>query len=77
MSGTSEGGKQAAVTNKANHGEDFYSKIGKLGGQVGHTGGFYANRELAREAGRKGGQTSRRGKKKGEIWDITKPGNQT
>jgi hypothetical protein len=33
-----------------------------MGGKLGRTGGFYANRELAREAGRKGGRISRRGK---------------
>jgi hypothetical protein len=35
---------------------------GAIGGRNGHTGGFYANRELAREAGRRGGKISRRGK---------------
>ena len=34
-----------------------------MGGQKGRTGGFFANRELAREAGRKGGRISRRTKK--------------
>jgi hypothetical protein len=32
-----------------------------MGGRAGHTGGFYANRDLARAAGRKGGLKSRRG----------------
>ena len=63
MPGTLAGGKAAAATNKAKYGEDFYQKIGKIGGKKGRTGGFFANRELAREAGRKGGQISRRGKK--------------
>jgi general stress protein YciG len=62
MSGTIEGGKQAAETNKLKWGEDFYQRIGAKGGKKGKTGGFYANRELAREAGRKGGLKSRRGK---------------
>ena len=60
MTGTKLGGAKAAVTNKSKYGEDFYGKIGAKGGSLGHTGGFWANRELAREAGRKGGQISRR-----------------
>lgn len=63
MSGTIAGGKLAAQTNKKRHGSDFYKLIGSVGGSNGHTGGFYANRELAREAGRKGGLSSKRGKK--------------
>lgn len=60
MSGTKAGGLKAAATNRAIHGDDFYRRIGKKGGQNGHTGGFYANRELARVAGAKGGRISRR-----------------
>ena len=63
MAGTISGGKAAAETNKKRHGSDFYSKIGAMGGRNGHTGGFYANRELASMAGRKGGTISRRTKK--------------
>lgn len=63
MAGTKEGGKQAAATNKSKYGNDFYAKIGALGGKKGHTGGFYANRKLASVAGRKGGLISRRTKK--------------
>jgi len=62
MSGTKEGAKKAAATNKARHGADFYVQIGRKGGVNGHTGGFYANRELARIAGAIGGRVSRRGK---------------
>ena len=62
MAGTKAGGAKAAATNKARYGSDFYAKIGQKGGQNGTTGGFYANRELAREAGRKGGRISKRGK---------------
>lgn len=62
MAGTVIGGKAAAATNKTRHGKDFYARIGRKGGQKGITGGFAANRELAREAGRKGGKKSRRGK---------------
>ncbi|MEK7620773.1 MAG: KGG domain-containing protein [Patescibacteria group bacterium] len=62
MAGTVKGGKAAANTNKTRHGKDFYARIGRKGGQNGITGGFAANRDLAREAGRKGGKKSRRGK---------------
>jgi hypothetical protein len=61
MSGTPIGGKLAAKTNKLVHGEDFYKRIGAIGGKKGTTGGFYANRELARKAGQKGGRISKRG----------------
>jgi uncharacterized protein len=64
MAGTKAGGAKAAATNKAKYGSDFYARIGKSGGHVGKTGGFYANRDLARVAGAKGGRLSRRGKSK-------------
>jgi len=51
------------VTNKARYGADFYARIGAKGGKMGHTGGFAANKELARKAGAKGGRISRRTKK--------------
>lgn len=63
MAGTKDGGRLAAMTNKTKHGADFYARIGAKGGKKGRTGGFFANRELAREAGRKGGRISRRTKK--------------
>lgn len=63
MAGTKAGGQAAARTNKAKYGADFYAKIGRKGGMLGRTGGFAANRELAREAGRRGGRISRRTKK--------------
>jgi general stress protein YciG len=66
MAGTKEGGKAAAATNKNKYGSDFYAKIGAKGGKLGRTGGFYANRELARAAGAKGGRLSRRTAKKAE-----------
>lgn len=62
MAGTKAGGVKAAATNKTRHGSDFYAKIGAKGGQNGNTGGFAANRELARIAGAKGGRISRRRK---------------
>lgn len=70
MVGTKAGGLKAAATNKARHGEGFYSRIGKKGGQNGHLGGFASEvigkdgltgHERARIAGAKGGSISRRG----------------
>ncbi len=63
MAGTKAGGQRAAATNKAKYGDDFYANIGKRGGENGRTGGFFANRDLARRAGAKGGRISRRTKK--------------
>ena len=60
MAGTLDGGKAAAKTNKKKYGDDYYAKIGAMGGKLGKTGGFYANRELARIAGAKGGRKSKR-----------------
>ncbi len=62
MAGTKAGGLKAAARNKAKD-PDFYAKIGRKGGQNGHTGGFAANPALARIAGAKGGRISRRTKK--------------
>ena len=61
MAGTKAGGMKAAATNKAKYGKEFYARIGKKGGENGHTGGFAANPALARIAGAKGGRISRRG----------------
>lgn len=68
MVGTKAGGLKAAATNKAKYGSDYYVRNGRKGGQNGHTGGFAANRELARIAGAKGGRMSRRGKGKKTIY---------
>lgn len=62
MSGTKAGGMKAAATNKLRHGDDFYARIGRRGGQNGHTGGFCSmTPEQRAECGRKGGSISRRG----------------
>jgi len=68
MSGTKAGGLKAAQRIKEKQGPDFFARIGAIGGRNGHTGGFAANPELAREAGRIGGKISKRGpaKKKKE-----------
>lgn len=65
MSGTKAGGAKAAQTNRERHGNDFYQRIGKLGGKNGHTGGFASMpRERVAECGRIGGMRSRRRKAK-------------
>lgn len=69
MSGSVEGGKKAAKTNKERNGEDFYARIGSKGGQKSCNGGFASDkvgkdgltgRERARLVGAKGGRKSRR-----------------
>ena len=61
MSGTRIGALKASATNRERYGQDFYKRIGQIGGRNGSTGGFASNPELARVAGRKGGRISRRG----------------
>lgn len=63
MSGTKTGGAKAAQTNLEKYGEDFYAKIGAIGGRKGTTGGVYNNPEKARRIGSLGGQKSKRGHK--------------
>lgn len=76
MSGTVRGGKQAAATNKARYGKDWYAKIGAIGGKNGRTGGFFADRDLARRAGSKGGTVSRRGKSAKTVERLRKEADQ-
>lgn len=67
MAGTKAGSIKAQATLRAKYGDKYsqhFKEMGAKGGRNGHTGGFFANRELAREAGRKGGLISRRGKAK-------------
>jgi hypothetical protein len=54
MAGTAKGGRLAAEKNKQKYGSDFYSKIGKKGGERGHTGGFAAGEEGRKRASRFG-----------------------
>lgn len=62
MAGTMEGGVKAGKTNKKLYGFDFYKQIGASGGTKSRGGGFAANRELAKIAGKKGGSVSKRTK---------------
>ena len=74
MAGTKAGAKKASNTMKKRYGDDYYHRIGKVGGQNGRTGGFYANSELARSAGAKGSRISKRGsvkdKNKRPLWTL-------
>lgn len=55
-------GLKAKATIIAAHGEGYYARIGKKGGQQTNTKpkGFEADRALARRAGAKGGAASRK-----------------
>ena len=68
MSGTRAGGLKTKETIIAKHGSDFFKKIGAKGGKKCVPKGFALNRELASEAGRKGGTKSKRYKVK--IWEV-------
>lgn len=62
MAGTIAGGRKAAATNKKYHGEDFFKRIGSLGGKKKVPKGFALMPiEKRREAGRKGGAVSKPG----------------
>lgn len=67
MAGTRAGGIKAASTNKTRYGLNFYEQIGRKGGKISRGGGFAVNRELAVEAGRKGGRASRRTKSEAQA----------
>lgn len=60
MAGNRAGGLKAAATNKAKYGRDFYARIGRSGGELGHTGGFAGDSAKAKLAGAKGGAISSR-----------------
>lgn len=59
-----EAKKAQVATLKQRHGEDFFKRIGALGGykktDKTKNRGFAVHRELARTAGKKGGSISRR-----------------
>lgn len=69
MSGTPEGGRKAAITNKKRYTDNFYRQIGKAGGVKSRGGGFQSDkegkdgltgRERAIKAGHRGGLASKR-----------------
>lgn len=55
MSGTKAGGSKTAQKLIEKYGKDYFKNMGRKGGKVCVPKGFSMNRELAREAGRKGG----------------------
>lgn len=59
--GKVEGGRSAAKTNKERYGEDYYRRIGAMGGRKSRGGGFSRVEGLARRAGRLGGLNSKVG----------------
>lgn len=63
MSGTKIGGAKAAATNKARYGEDFYKKMGAIGGKKSSGYPFGHGMVDPRVIGAMGGKKSRRGKK--------------
>lgn len=74
MPQTKEGAAKAAATNRAKYGDDYFARIGRLGGSTEsqfktfrgtNLKGFATNHAVAVKAGRKGGRISRRGSKKG------------
>lgn len=63
MSGTVIGGRKASITVRARKGNDFYRRIGSIGGRASHSKprGFAAvSRAQRQAAGAKGGRISRR-----------------
>jgi len=72
MSGTRDGGLRAEQTNKQRNGDDFYKRIGAMGGKKSRGGGFQSELvgadgltgyERARIAGSKGGKKSAKTRK--------------
>ena len=65
MSGSRLGGLKAAETNKQKYGREFYQNIGRKGGKACVPKGFaLMDIEKIKNAGRKGGKLSKRGKAK-------------
>lgn len=71
MSGNTIGGVKTAKTNIKRYGQDYYKRIGAMGGKISRGGGFASNivgadgltgAERARKAGAKGGRKSRKNK---------------
>lgn len=62
MSGTTAGGKKAAKRNIELYGADYYSRMGKIGGKKGTGHAFAHGKVSPSEAGKIGGQVSKRGK---------------
>lgn len=75
MVGTKAGALKTKQTLYEKYGKDYYVNMGRIGGKLGHTGGFATTNKngvhmLAKLAGAKGGKISKRGKAK--KYEITK-----
>lgn len=75
MPGNVIGGRKAAATNKARHGDDFYANLGRLAQKKWRENGrkprgFAAVPGLAERAGAIGGRRSRRTKKPSGLADV-------
>ncbi len=68
MSSTSEQAKTAGITNKRKYGEDFYTRIGAMGGRKSRGGGVTGDPVRAAILGSMGGRKSKRGRAK--VKDI-------
>ncbi len=64
------GGKKAEATLKKKYGQDFYVKLGRLGGVKKHPNKGFRS-ETARTAGQVGGKRSKKGKKLIEVTEKT------
>lgn len=64
MAGTKAGGAKCRDTNLKKYGKDYYKHIGSKGGKWCGPKGFALDPERAKNAGRKGGLISKRGKAK-------------
>lgn len=69
MAGTRIGGIKASQINKKKYGDDFYRRIGSMGGKKSTTGGTYGRPEWASKIGSIGGSRSKRGYKLIKVTD--------
>jgi len=67
VAGTADGGKLTSIVNRQRYGEAYYIALGRLGGSISRTGGFYGNPEAAAKAGKIGGSRSKRTAKKASV----------
>lgn len=70
---TKAGAQKARAALLEKFGPNYWRELGARGGAASRKCGFYANRELAREAGKKGGKVSKR-TGPNRTYIATKPG---
>ncbi len=76
MPGTVSGGKKAAAKNKELYGDDFYRKIGQVGGKKSKGGGFAANPTLAALSGKLGGMRKNQDPNRKQVAEMKKVAKQ-